>query len=142
MFNKILIALSIIMLSQLGSATVMTPDQVATAFTSSGLIVDSDNTDSGGYKVLVMDLVQGTDLSPNQAFAIAAISIAHFMVLDDNHYAVSIIGVATTDGKIHYFEMTQEQAEKTVSVMQSDDNGAAGGALAYVIMFNNLPTLG
>jgi hypothetical protein len=64
------------------------------------------------------------------------------MVLDDNHYAVSVIGVATDDNKIHYFEMTQEQAEKTVSVMQSDDNGAAGAMLAYLVMFNNLPTLG
>jgi ABC-type glucose/galactose transport system permease subunit len=141
MFNKILIALSIVLLAQLGSATIATPNQVAQAFTNGGLIVDADYTDTGGYKILVTGLVQGTDLSPNQAFAAATVITAMLMNTDDNHNAVSIVGVSTTDGKIHYLNMNQEMAEALTINVQGKDT-AAGTLLGLVVAFNNLPTLG
>jgi hypothetical protein len=141
MFNKILIALSVLMLTQVvGSANMITSDQLATAMGSAGLVTEVGVTDSGGYKVLVTDLVQGTDLTPSQAFAAAATSVAMMMSVDDNHYAVSLIGVATTDNKIHYLEMNQDVAETIATGVQGDE--AAGTLLALVIMFNQLPTMG
>lgn len=140
MFPKLFIALSVLMLAQLGSANIITPDQLAQSFVSAGLIAQTGAAPSGhGYVIMVTDLVPGTELSPAQAFAIATISTAILMTYEDDHLAESTVAVYCSDGLTRYLTFNQETAESITADVYGDE--AATMTLSLVIGFNSLPTV-